>query len=104
MSFGLPKLAVIHLLTRLMNPGRAHKIFLWVMGIACNLALLGCVVIMFAQCTPSRSQWVFSIPESEKTCIDKRILVVYTTSAGGKCSFHCRRESWLWHVCVRTRF
>ena len=79
MSFGLPKLAVIHLLTRLMNPGRFHKIFLWSLGIFCNLSLLGCVVILFAQCTPVESQWDFSITSH---CISKWVLVHYAIFAG----------------------
>ncbi|KAK2770912.1 integral membrane protein [Colletotrichum kahawae] len=32
MSFGLPKLAVVALLTRIMNPSKGHKIFLWAMS------------------------------------------------------------------------
>lgn len=80
MSFGLPKLAVIFLLTRLMNPGKPHKILLWVMGIICNLGLVGCVVILFAQCTPVESQWDFSI---QGECISKWVLVDYAIFAGG---------------------
>lgn len=82
-SFGLPKLAVIHLLTRLMNPGLAHKIFLWVLGIVCNLSLLGCIVLLFVQCSPVRSQWDFSLA-AEKQCWDKWVLVKYTIFAGCK--------------------
>ncbi|SPO07027.1 related to integral membrane protein PTH11 [Cephalotrichum gorgonifer] len=80
MSFGLPKLAAVHLLTRLMNPGRTHKIFLWFLGIVANLSLLGCVVILFAQCKPVESQWDFSI---QGKCIDKWVLVHYAMFAGG---------------------
>ena len=81
MSFGLPKLGVIFLLTRLMNPGKPHKIFLWTIGIICNLSLVGCVVILFAQCKPVESQWNFAI---EGECISKWVLVDYAIFAGGE--------------------
>lgn len=81
MSFGLPKLGAIFLLTRLMNPRKPHKIFLWLLGIICNLSLIGCVVILFAQCKPVESQWDFSI---KGECIDKWVLVDYAIFAGGK--------------------
>ncbi|KAL1850973.1 hypothetical protein VTK73DRAFT_9567 [Phialemonium thermophilum] len=80
MSFGLPKLAVIALLTRLMNPSRWHRIFLWCLGIWCNISLLGCVFVLFAQCTPARSQWDFSI--TDKTCWSPWVLVDYAIYAG----------------------
>ena len=83
MSFGLPKLAVIHLLTRLLNPGRAHKTFLWAIGSLCVLSLLGCVALLFAQCTPVQSQWDFSLAE-EMQCWDKSVLVNYAIYAGCK--------------------
>lgn len=86
MSFGLPKLAVIHLLTRLMNTGRAHKIFLWALGILCNLGLLGCVVLLFVQCSPVQSQWDFTLAD-QKTCWDKWVLVNYAIFAGSKFKF-----------------
>jgi hypothetical protein len=81
MAFAIPKLAVVALLQRLLNPNRWHRIFLWVLASLCTGALLGCVVILFAQCSPAESQWTFSI--TEKTCIDKWILVDYAIFAGG---------------------
>ncbi|KEZ39112.1 hypothetical protein SAPIO_CDS10502 [Scedosporium apiospermum] len=79
MSFGVPKLAVIHLLTRLMNPSRIHRIFLWFLGTLCILSLLGCVVVLFAQCTPARAQWDFSL---ERKCWSPWVLVNYAIYAG----------------------
>ncbi|TPX13554.1 uncharacterized protein E0L32_006025 [Thyridium curvatum] len=80
MSFGIPKLAVISLLERLLNPSRVHRIILWCIGVLCILSLLGCVVVLFAQCTPASSQWDFSI--TDKKCFDKWILVNYAIYAG----------------------
>lgn len=84
LSFGLPKLAVVHLLSRLLNPGRVHKIFLWSLVSFCLAFLLGCVAILFGQCTPSRSQWDFDV---EGTCINKWVLVYYAISAGSFSAF-----------------
>ncbi|ORX92630.1 hypothetical protein BCR34DRAFT_442949, partial [Clohesyomyces aquaticus] len=79
LSFAIPKLAVVALLTKIMNPSRKHKIFLWALTSGCLLILLGCVVILFAQCNPSRSQWDFSV---EKKCWSPWILVYYSMFAG----------------------
>lgn len=78
-SFGIPKLAVVALLTKITNPSRKHKIFLWVMTSTCLLILFGCVIILFAQCTPARSQWDFSV---KGTCWSPWILVYYAIVAG----------------------
>ncbi|KAK3335272.1 hypothetical protein B0T19DRAFT_351385 [Cercophora scortea] len=80
MSFALPKFAVVSLLTRLLNPSRTHRIFLWVMAALCQTLLLGCVIILFAQCSPSRAQWDFSITDA--VCWDHWILVKYSIGAG----------------------
>ncbi|OLN82373.1 hypothetical protein CCHL11_09781 [Colletotrichum chlorophyti] len=85
MSFGLPKLAVVALLTRIMNPSKPHMMFLWGMSLFCLLNLIGCVVILFAQCQPSHSQWDFSVVE--RTCWDKWILVYFAIYSGAFCAF-----------------
>jgi hypothetical protein len=82
MSFGLPKFAVVALLTRILNASRSHRVFLWCMTGLCMVSLLGCIVILFAQCTPSQSQWDFSI---QGKCWDRSILVHYSMFAGGEC-------------------
>ncbi|WYZ35502.1 hypothetical protein EsH8_X_000149 [Colletotrichum jinshuiense] len=85
MSFGLPKIAVVALLTRILNPSKWHAMFLWSMSIFCLFNLIGCVVILFAQCQPSHSQWDFSIVE--RTCWDKWILVYFAIYSGAFCAF-----------------
>ncbi|KAK3693451.1 hypothetical protein B0T22DRAFT_370054 [Podospora appendiculata] len=80
MSFALPKFAVVSLLTRLLNPSRKHRIFLWAMAGLCQILLLGCIIILFAQCSPSRAQWDFSITDA--VCWDHWILVKYSIGAG----------------------
>lgn len=83
-SFGLPKLAVIYLLTKLLNPSRLHKMFLWWMGIWCQLTLFATVGILLGKCTPARSLWDFSV---KGKCIDNNILVSYCIYAGGQFLF-----------------
>ncbi|KAK7921284.1 hypothetical protein PG985_009306 [Apiospora marii] len=85
LSFGLPKLAVIALLTRILNPSRAHWWYLWAMGLVCFASLLATVGVLLGQCTPARSLWTFSI--TEKTCFDKNILVGYCIYAGSISAF-----------------
>lgn len=81
LSFAIPKLAVVALLTKLMNPSRAHLIFMWIASSVTTLVLFGCVIILYAQCTPSRSQWDFSI---QGECWSVWILIDYAIFAGGK--------------------
>ncbi|RTE78244.1 hypothetical protein BHE90_007291 [Fusarium euwallaceae] len=80
MAFGIPKLAVVALLTRIMNPGRVQQIILWGLAGFCMLSLFGCIIILFAQCRPAASQWDFSI--TEKTCWSPYILVDFAIFAG----------------------
>ncbi|KAK1856563.1 integral membrane protein [Colletotrichum chrysophilum] len=82
MSFGLPKLAVVALLTRILNPSAWHKRFLWGLSLFCLLNLTANMVLLFTHCQPPRSQWDFDVPS---TCLDKWILVsfaIYTGSFG----------------------
>ncbi|UQC78909.1 uncharacterized protein CLUP02_04388 [Colletotrichum lupini] len=79
MSFGLPKLAVVSLLIRLMNPGVYHKWFLWWMGIWCQLTLFVTVGLLIGRCTPASSLWDFSI---QGTCFSPDILINFSIYAG----------------------
>ncbi|KFY39476.1 hypothetical protein V494_03967 [Pseudogymnoascus sp. VKM F-4513 (FW-928)] len=81
LSITVPKFAVVSLLIRLLNPSRWHCIFLWCLVTISGLGLCGCMVILWSQCTPTRSQWDFSIPKSEVTCWDIWILIHYSETA-----------------------
>ncbi|OHW91991.1 integral membrane protein [Colletotrichum incanum] len=84
MSFGLPKLAVVSLLTRLMNPGKYHKWFLWWLGIWCQLTLFVTAGLLLGRCTPARSLWNFSV---KGNCFSTDILVGYCIYAGAFSAF-----------------
>ncbi|KAF2833249.1 integral membrane protein [Ophiobolus disseminans] len=79
LSFGIPKLAVVALLTKITNPSRMHRIFLWCMSSGCLILLIGCVPLLYTQCTPSRSQWDFSV---KGTCWSPWILIYYAIVVG----------------------
>ncbi|KAL2883139.1 hypothetical protein SGCOL_001327 [Colletotrichum sp. CLE4] len=84
MSFGLPKLAVVSLLVRSMNPDRYHKWFLRWLGIWCQLTLFVTAGLLLGRCMPARSLWDFSV---EGTCFDVGILVAYCIYAGSFSAF-----------------
>lgn len=91
LSITVPKFAVVSLLIRLLNPSRWHRIFLWSMITISGLGLCGCMVILWSQCTPTRSQWDLSIPKSEVTCWDVWILIHYSETAS--CKSHVQVDS-----------
>ncbi|EMR67348.1 putative integral membrane protein [Eutypa lata UCREL1] len=76
LSFCVPKLAIVKLLSTLLNPSRLHLIWLWSISIFNLLILLGCLGMVFGQCYPSKSQWDFSVVA--EYCWDKQYTVVYT--------------------------
>ncbi|KAJ0161504.1 hypothetical protein CTA2_6107 [Colletotrichum tanaceti] len=84
MSFGLPKLAVVSLLTRLMNPRRLHRWFLWWLGIWCQLTLCVTAGLLLGRCTPARSLWDFS---TQGTCISTDILIWFSVYAAAFSAF-----------------
>jgi hypothetical protein len=84
LSFAIPKLAVVALLTKLLAPSPAHRIFLWCSSGLTTAALFGCVIILYARCTPARSQWNFSV---KGECWSIWILIKYGIFAG--CKFGC---------------
>ncbi|UQC79499.1 uncharacterized protein CLUP02_04979 [Colletotrichum lupini] len=79
MSFGLPKLAVVALLTRILNPSPWHKTFLWALSLFCLLNLTANMILLFAHCQPTQSQWDFSVSGH---CLDKWILVSFAIYTG----------------------
>ncbi|WQF80753.1 hypothetical protein CDEST_05767 [Colletotrichum destructivum] len=84
LSFGLPKPAVVVLLTRILNPSKWHKRFLWTVATLCVANLFGFMAIIFSQCQPARSQWDSSVTG---TCWSKWVLVSYATYSGAFCVF-----------------
>lgn len=80
MAIGLPKLAVVALLTRVLNPSKRHKRYLWAMGLLCLLNLIICIIILFAQCQPTRLLWNTSVIG---TCWSRWISINFSIYSGG---------------------
>ncbi|KAI6780517.1 uncharacterized protein J7T54_000157 [Emericellopsis cladophorae] len=79
LCLGLPKLAVVRLLTRLMNPSRWHGYFLWFLAIWCLGTLGATVGTLLGQCQPTESLWRQDI---EGRCVDPKIIVDFSLYAG----------------------
>ncbi|KAK2759578.1 integral membrane protein [Colletotrichum kahawae] len=73
LAYTVPKFAVVALLVRILNPGRLHRIVLWSLATICLVLVLSCIIILFAQCSPSRAQWDFTI--TEKSCWSPWVLI-----------------------------
>ncbi|CAP71655.1 uncharacterized protein PODANS_6_40 [Podospora anserina S mat+] len=77
-SFTIPKFAVVVLLRKILNPGRAHRMVMWVVSVIYGLLAIGMLVINFAQCTPARAQWL----DAPGKCWDRQITVDYAMALG----------------------
>ncbi|QBZ56765.1 hypothetical protein PoMZ_01681 [Pyricularia oryzae] len=84
LSFGLPKLAVASLLTRLLNPRRFHRWFLWWLAVWCLLSVSTTGILSLVRCTPASSMWDVSV---EGSCTDVRNLIYFGLYAGAFSAF-----------------
>ncbi|KAF6836672.1 integral membrane protein [Colletotrichum plurivorum] len=84
LSIGLPKPAVVALLTRILNPSRFHKWFLWSLAGVCVGNIIGYIAIIFAQCQPASAQWNKTV---EGVCWDRWVLVSYAIYSSAFCAF-----------------
>ena len=81
LCFGLPKMAVVSLLTRLLNPSKYHRWFLWGLAIWCQLTLFATIGTLLGRCTPAESIWNFDI---KGECVDPKHIVNFSLYAGGR--------------------
>ena len=72
-SFVVPKFAGIILLAKLLNPGKIHRIIMWIISVVYLLMAAAMLTINFAQCTPAAAQW----GGAEGTCWDRKITVSF---------------------------
>lgn len=82
LSFTLPKLAVISLLCRLLNPSRIHKILMWSMGGLLMANSVTCLAMLLGRCTPFRAVYDVTYPASKAKCFDPWAnvgIAIYTT-------------------------
>ncbi|CRG85999.1 hypothetical protein PISL3812_03002 [Talaromyces islandicus] len=85
LSFALPKIAVAYMLTRILNPSRGHKIFVFTLvGFAAVVAIV-CILVLFTMCSPPQSQWEVTRPD--RVCRSPWILIDYATFTGSVSAF-----------------
>lgn len=82
LSFVTLKFWVVFLLTIVLNSSPAIKRFLWALVGISALLIIGCVVILYAQCSPSRAMWTPGIKNFR--CWSPWVLVDYSIFAGGE--------------------
>lgn len=80
LSLAVPKLAVITLLIRILVPGKAHRRFLWAMGIAVQLFFMTAVAmflrVLIGKCPP------FQEGQIPHNCVPPAMQVRYCLFAG----------------------
>lgn len=84
LSFTVPKLGVTALLIRILNPTPRFTIFLWVLVGSIDLVIFGCVIILFAQCSPTKALWTPTMHDLPGVrCWHPDVLAYYSIGAGG---------------------
>ncbi|KAI3548741.1 hypothetical protein CSPX01_02764 [Colletotrichum filicis] len=79
-ALALPKLAVVALMNRLLNPRRLQRLFLWTLGLLCCVGLLGNVIGLFAECP---QEAVVNITYTKTACLGPERAVAYSISTSG---------------------
>ncbi|TDZ23990.1 hypothetical protein Cob_v003353 [Colletotrichum orbiculare MAFF 240422] len=80
LAYTVPKFACVALLVKILNPSRAHRVFLWSLAAGCLVLVLLCIIILFAQCSPSNAQWDFGVVD--KRCWSPWVLVYVAIVTG----------------------
>lgn len=82
LSIFMPKLAVVALLIRTMNPSPRQMWFLWRIVVGSGMLLMGCVVILYLMCRPASDIWEMMFVEG--SCRSMAALVDYSIAVGCK--------------------
>jgi hypothetical protein len=81
LSFTIPKLGVVALLIRILNPTPRFKWFLWLLVGGSDIVIFGCVIILYAQCRPAKALWIPSMKGAQ--CWSPLVLADYSIATGG---------------------
>ena len=84
LAFAVPKLSVAVLLTRLLNPRKAHAYFMYFL---CSTVIIGSIIVaifLWQQCKPSSGLWD---PSIKATCWSPSVVNDYTIVHG--CRYSC---------------
>ncbi|PYI15457.1 hypothetical protein BO99DRAFT_468061 [Aspergillus violaceofuscus CBS 115571] len=82
MSFATPKLAIAALLNRILNPGRFHQVFLWVLTGMVFVTSSICIIVLFTMCDPPQALWKTQLLAQGATCRPQVVLVDYAIFTG----------------------
>lgn len=81
LSFTIPKLAVVAMLNRILNPTRFQRYFLWALTGLGTVVSIVCILVLFTMCTPPRGLWKVRMGAE---CRDPWILIDYAIFTGGR--------------------
>lgn len=84
MGFATPKLAVVALLSRILNPGKIHRFLLWFMASFVLVASIICIIVILTNCSPHEALWKTRLMAEGATCRDPWIMVNYCIFTGGR--------------------
>ncbi|EED19713.1 conserved hypothetical protein [Talaromyces stipitatus ATCC 10500] len=85
LSFTIPKIAVAIMLTRILNPSKFHKYFIFsLVGFTASVAIV-CILLLMTECDPPAAQWDKSIKNA--TCRDIWILIDFAVFTGALSAF-----------------
>ncbi|KAL4816815.1 hypothetical protein BDW67DRAFT_184286 [Aspergillus spinulosporus] len=88
LSFTMPKLAISALLNRVLNPGRFHRTWLWVLTALVFISSSICIIVLFTMCDPPEAMWKPQlVAAGAATCRSNRILVGYAIFTGAISGF-----------------
>lgn len=97
LSLALPKFAVVSLLSKLLNPHKYHRWFLWFLATVCVLSMFVVIGTLLGQCQPMRSQWDFDV---EGSCVNRDPIVGFSIFASGRRPLREKRHIQRgWRVC-----
>ncbi|PYH79786.1 hypothetical protein BO82DRAFT_366433 [Aspergillus uvarum CBS 121591] len=82
MSFATPKLAIAAPLNRILNPGRFHQVFLWVLTGMVFVTSGICIIVLFTMCDPPQALWKTELLALGATCRPQVVLVDYAIFTG----------------------
>lgn len=91
--FTIPKVAVTVLLTRILNPSRLQRIWLWTMiGVTASVSFV-CIFLLVFQCDPPQAAWQRRlVTEGKANCNDVQILIKYAIFNAGRLFLALNRE------------
>ncbi|KAL5343276.1 hypothetical protein BJX70DRAFT_408835 [Aspergillus crustosus] len=87
MAFTTPKLAIAALLNRILNPGRLHRIWLWVLTGLVFVSSSICIIILFTMCNPPAALWTPELMSAGAVCRPTSVLVSYAIFTGAVSGF-----------------